>query len=137
MIDRTVLFGAPEDATETRTFRVFPKSGPDRWMLETRFRKPWHLKTWPRANFRARVINRVVWTMGALGLHLPAEVNIADHGQRVRNLCYGQAVLLYIFHSRAAHQPPALDQLKARQIGKEVAHGVGSVSGVATAALIA
>ena len=74
MIDRTVLFGAPEDATETRTFRVFPKSGPDRWMLETRFRKPWHLKTWPRANFRARIINRVAWTMGALGLHLPARI---------------------------------------------------------------
>jgi len=31
-------------------------------------------QTWPRANFRARVIYRTAWALGALGLHLPARM---------------------------------------------------------------
>lgn len=73
MIDLTLLFGSKENAAGAATeFRVFPKQGPARWMLETRFRKPWHLKTWPRANLRARLIYRAAWAMAALGLHLPS-----------------------------------------------------------------
>ncbi|MFD1195242.1 phosphotransferase [Seohaeicola saemankumensis] len=40
-------------------------------MLEATQRHPWHLKTWPRANFRARLIHHAAWTLGAFGLHFP------------------------------------------------------------------
>lgn len=75
MIDLSPLFGDPKagDASSF-DFRVFPKSGPPRWMLEARHGKPWHLKTWPRANLRARVINRVAWAMGHFGLHMPSRM---------------------------------------------------------------
>ena len=43
-------------------------------MLEVRHRKPWHFKTWPRANLRARVINRMAWAMGQFGLHMPSRI---------------------------------------------------------------
>lgn len=75
MIDLSPLFG-PADAVGAQPFdfRVFPKTGAERWLLETTQRRPWHLKTWPRANRRARLIYRVAWGLGALGLHLPFRV---------------------------------------------------------------
>ncbi|MBB5723913.1 hypothetical protein FHS72_003560 [Loktanella ponticola] len=75
MIDLSALFGdAQVKDVQIRHFRVFPKSGAERWLLESTQRRPWHLKTWPRANLRARVIYRVAWIMGALGLNLPSRV---------------------------------------------------------------
>lgn len=73
MIDLDVLFGAEgADDAQALSFRVFPKRGKARWMLETSECRPWHLKTWPRANLRARLIFRVAWAMSYLGLHLPS-----------------------------------------------------------------
>ena len=75
MINLSPLFGNQKvDDASSFDFRVFPKSGPERWMLEARHRRPWHLKTWPRANLRARVINRVAWAMGHFGLHMPSRM---------------------------------------------------------------
>lgn len=77
MIDLSPLFGiGPQDDNlhDDVAFRVFPKSGPPRWLLEARFRAPWHLKTWPRANLRARLIHRAAWTMARFGMHLPSRV---------------------------------------------------------------
>lgn len=72
MIDLAPLFGAAEsDESEVVEFRVFPKTGPPRWMLESRFRSPWHLKTWPRAGLRARLIHRAAWTLSMVGVHFP------------------------------------------------------------------
>jgi len=75
MIDLSHLLG-PADAPDVAfcTFRVFPKAGSERWMLEADQRRPWHLKTWPRANLRARMIFRMAWVLGALGLHLPSRI---------------------------------------------------------------
>lgn len=75
MIDLSPLFG-PEDTDGTLpcTFRIFPKVGAGRWMLETTQRRPWHLKTWPRANLRARVIYRVAWVLGVFGIYLPSRL---------------------------------------------------------------
>jgi hypothetical protein len=72
MIDTEPLFG-PGDAAgaQLHRFRVFPRTGAERWMLAATQRRPWHLKTWPRASLRARAIYRTAWTLGALGLHLP------------------------------------------------------------------
>lgn len=72
MIDLAPLFGPVESCeSEVVEFRVFPKNGPPRWMLESRFRSPWHLKTWPRAGLRARLIHRAAWTLSRIGVHFP------------------------------------------------------------------
>ena len=72
MIKLPALFG-PEDAPgQSATFRLFPRRGRDRWLLETRFRRAWHLETWPQANRRARVIYRAAQVLGAFGVHLPS-----------------------------------------------------------------
>lgn len=75
MIDLSPLFGEHVDGKrEDLAFRVFPKVGPERWLLETSYRTPWHLKTWPRANLRARLIYRAAWTIARFGIHLPSRV---------------------------------------------------------------
>jgi hypothetical protein len=72
MIRTPALFG-PEDAPgQTVGFRLFPHRGPERWLLEDSYRRPWHLETWPQANRRARLIYRAARLIGALGLHLPS-----------------------------------------------------------------
>lgn len=72
MIDLSPLFGS-HDAPEKQNlaFRVFPRSGAERWMIESNQKRPWHLKTWPRASFRARLIHQGAWALGTVGLHLP------------------------------------------------------------------
>ena len=75
MIDLSPLFGSPEANDGAGClFRVFPKTGRERWMLDTSQRRPWHLKTWPRANMRANVIYNTAWTLGTLGVHLPCRL---------------------------------------------------------------
>lgn len=75
MIDLSPLFGSPEaNDGAGYLFRVFPKTGRERWMLDTSQRRPWHLKTWPRANMRANVIYNTAWTLGTLGVHLPCRL---------------------------------------------------------------
>jgi len=72
MIKLHALFG-PEDAPgQSGTFRLFPRRGRDRWLLETRFRRPWHLETWPQASHRARIIYCVAQLLGMLGIQLPS-----------------------------------------------------------------
>lgn len=73
MIDSPALFGRQGAPGQTTTFRVFPRQAPYRWLLETRFRRPWHLETWPQANRRARIIYRAAQLLGAFGLHLPSQ----------------------------------------------------------------
>lgn len=73
MIDSPALFGRQCAPGQTTTFRVFPRQSPYRWLLETRFRRPWHLETWPQANRRARIIYRAARLLGAFGLHLPSQ----------------------------------------------------------------
>lgn len=73
MIDSPALFGRQGAPGQTTTFRVFPRQSPYRWLLETRFRRPWHLETWPQANRRARIIYRAAQLLGAFGLHLPSQ----------------------------------------------------------------
>jgi hypothetical protein len=73
MIDLDLLFGSQDTVDGTQiVFRVFPRKGRARWMLEKHYRRPWHLKTWPRANARARIINRMAWVLSWFGLHLPS-----------------------------------------------------------------
>lgn len=88
MIDLSPLFGSPE-ANERipYLFRVYPRAGRERWMLETSQRRPWHLKTWPRTNLRAKVIYSTAWTLGALGVHLPYRMERYDVAPRS---LYGQ-----------------------------------------------
>jgi len=43
-------------------------------MLGASQRRPWHLKTWPRANLRAKLIYRTAWALGRFGLHLPSRL---------------------------------------------------------------
>lgn len=43
-------------------------------MLDKSQRRPWHLKTWPRANLRAKVIYRTAWALGKFDLHLPSRL---------------------------------------------------------------
>lgn len=75
MIDLSPLFGSPEANDGAGClFRVFPKAGRERWMLDTSQRRPWHLKTWPRANMRANVIYNMAWTLGTFGVHLPCRL---------------------------------------------------------------
>jgi len=73
MINLEALFGqaSSKDAVPIE-FKVFPKSGDSRWMLESHFRQPWHLKTWPRANLRARTINRAIWFLASIGIQMPS-----------------------------------------------------------------
>lgn len=75
MIDLSPLFGNPADSPhETVTFRVFPRTSSARWLLEARFSSPWHLKTWPRANLRARIILWSAWMLSRIGIHLPSRL---------------------------------------------------------------
>lgn len=79
MIDLSPLFGSPQARDGTSClFRVFPKTGRERWMLDTSQRRPWHLKTWPRANLRAKIIYSTAWTLGTLGVHLPSRMERFD-----------------------------------------------------------
>lgn len=79
MIDLSPLFGSPDAHEGTSClFRVFPKTGRERWMLDTSQRRPWHLKTWPRANLRAKVIYNTAWALGTVGVHLPARLERYD-----------------------------------------------------------
>lgn len=71
-MDLSALIGPKGAPGYEVKFRVFPRRGTERWMLETRFRRPWHLETWPLANRRARAIYRVAWLFGAVGIHLPS-----------------------------------------------------------------
>lgn len=71
MIDVPTLFGFQRGPGQFVSFRLFPRSERARWLLETRFRRPWHLETWPQANRRARVIYRAARLLGMLGVHLP------------------------------------------------------------------
>ena len=73
MIGLDLLFGPQDTVDGTQiVFRVFPRKGRARWMLEKHYRRPWHLKTWPRANARARIIYQMAWSLSWLGLHLPS-----------------------------------------------------------------
>lgn len=72
MIDLTALIGPSGAPSYDLTFRVFPRLGPERWLLEVHYRRPLHLETWPQANRRARIIYRVARILGAFGLHLPS-----------------------------------------------------------------
>ncbi|WP_298491136.1 phosphotransferase [uncultured Maritimibacter sp.] len=76
-MDLTPLFG-PAGAPDSREipFRVFPRRGPERWLLDRDQRRPWHLETWPRANLRARAIYRAATVMGFAGLHLPSRTDV-------------------------------------------------------------
>lgn len=90
MINVKALFGSGSEATESVEFRVFPKTGEARWLLEKRYRKPWHLKTWPRANLRAKIIYRVAWVLSMFGFHLPSRqirIDVAPSSiyRRLRN----------------------------------------------------
>lgn len=81
MIDLAPLFGPQTAAGQTATFRVFPRNGTERWLLDVRYRRPWHLETWPQANLRARMIYRAAWLLALVGLHLPSRrltLTIAD-----------------------------------------------------------
>ena len=59
---------------------------------------------------------------GALGPDAAAEERIADHGERVRQHRHLQAVLLQVLDVGVAHQPPALHEAHAGEIGEEVTH---------------
>jgi hypothetical protein len=72
MIDLEPLFGSQELPGQDVEFRVFPRTGTERWMLETKFSRPWHLETWPRANFRAHAIYLTARIMGVFRLQLPS-----------------------------------------------------------------
>lgn len=72
MIDLPSLFGTRDAPGESTTFRLFPRRGRDRWLLETRFRRPWYLETWPQASRRARIVYCAAQLLGTLGLHLPS-----------------------------------------------------------------
>lgn len=72
MIDLPLLFGPRGAPGQIITFRLFPRRARERWLLETRFRRPWHLETWPQASRRARTIYRIAQLLGALGIHLPS-----------------------------------------------------------------
>lgn len=88
MIDLSPLFGSPESNNGTSClFRVFPRAGRERWMLEKSQLRPWYLKTWPRANLRAKVIYKTAWTLGTLGLHLPSRL---EKYQVARESVYAQ-----------------------------------------------
>lgn len=81
MIDLPTLFGPKDAPGQHVTFRVFPRHASERWLLETHFRRPWHLETWPQANRRARIIYRAARLLGVLGIHLPSRrmtVNISN-----------------------------------------------------------
>ena len=58
----------------------------------------------------------------ALRAHLSAEVPVADHGERVRDHGYAQAVLLDVLRIRVVHQPPTLDEFHPGQVREEMTH---------------
>lgn len=68
----TALIGPKGAPGADVTFRIFPRRGAERWLLETRFRRPWHLETWPQASRRARIIYRVARLLGVAGAQLPS-----------------------------------------------------------------
>lgn len=70
--DAALLFGQSGVESQTKDFLVFPYTGTPRWLLEARFRRPWHLKTWPRVNRRAKIIYTVAWLLSFFGVSLPA-----------------------------------------------------------------
>lgn len=72
MIDLSPLIGTRGGPGTVIKFRVFPGSGRERWLLEARYRRPWHLETWPRTNWRAKAIYEAARILGLLGLHLPS-----------------------------------------------------------------
>lgn len=75
MIDLSPLFGPQALAgSSSHVFRVFPRTGRERWILDTAQRIPWHLKTWPRANLRAKLIYTTAWACGKFGIHLPSRL---------------------------------------------------------------
>lgn len=82
MINLTALFGSPTPGVGSQIeFRAFPKVGPDRWLLETRYRVPWHLATWPRTNLRGRLIYSLARVLSLLHIHLPSRrlhIEVAD-----------------------------------------------------------
>ena len=71
MIDLAPLIGPPDELGVYIAFRVFPKKGRERWLLELRYWRPWHLETWPRANLRAHGIYAAARFLGFAGIHLP------------------------------------------------------------------
>jgi len=71
-MDLSTLFGPENAPGQTVEFRLFPRRGADRWLLESRHRCPWHLETWPQANMRALIIYRAARLLGVFGLHLPS-----------------------------------------------------------------
>lgn len=65
------IFGASEGSDMVDLdIRFFPNASNPRWILESRFKRPWHLKTWPRTSLRARLIYRAVWAASFLGLRM-------------------------------------------------------------------
>ena len=75
------VFGHQSALGEKIKFKVFPRFGSARWLLEDRFDRPWHLKTWPRANNRARIIYLIAWGLAGIGVNLPfrrLEVTVVD-----------------------------------------------------------
>lgn len=72
MIDLTPLLGPPDAPGTAIEFRLFPRSGRERWLLEASYQRPWHLETWPRANLRAQLIYSAARLLGIVGLHLPS-----------------------------------------------------------------
>lgn len=72
MIDMAALIGPKGAPGVDVTFRMFPRRGAERWLLETRFRHPWHLETWPQANRRARTIYHVARLLGGTGAQFPS-----------------------------------------------------------------
>lgn len=73
MIDLTPLMGPQDGAGTLVTFRVFSSNGRERWLLEDRYRRPWHLETWPRANVRAHAIYYAARLLGMVRIHLPSK----------------------------------------------------------------
>ena len=73
MIDLTPLLGRQTVSGQPVDFRVFSRDGTERWLIEAHYRQPWHLETWPRANWRAQVIYRLARLLGVVGLHLPSQ----------------------------------------------------------------
>lgn len=89
MIDFEPLFGSQRMLGKTVEFRIFPRVGAERWLLEKRFHRPWHLETWPRSNIRANAIYWIARIMGTIGLSLPSRsisINIV-HGSVYDVLC--------------------------------------------------
>lgn len=72
MMDMTFLFGGTSNKYNIYDFRAFPSNGPTRWLLESRYRKPWHLNTWPRSSLKSRTVFRGVWALSTFGILPPS-----------------------------------------------------------------